>query len=148
MLLPDPVEPSAYKTNYVRRGIGILVGGSPVLLLGASAVRTVTTGGHASTAGLAVLLVGLAIAALNFYLSFIRPRLFYRAHGSLDTYKFVSGIPIIGTVVVVVGTVLGFGTLLCTALGLLAVVLDTGGSVWLLAATWRDSSLWDEARRT
>jgi len=64
--------------------------------------------------------------------------------GSLDAYKFVSGIPIIGTVVVVVGTLLGFGTLLCTTLGLLAVALDTGGSVWFLVATWRDASLWDE----
>jgi hypothetical protein len=148
MLVPDQLAPSAYRTSYFRRGIGILVGGSPVLLLGASGVRAVTTGRHPSAAALAMLLVGIAIAAMNFYLSFIRPRLFYRAHGSLDAYKFVSGVPMLGTLVVVIGTVLGFGTLLCTVLGLFAVVLDTGGSVWVLVATWRDVSLWDVAQRT
>src|SRR5689334_20883855 len=99
-------------------------------------------------AALVLMIVAMFIAAPNFYLSFIRPLVFHLRGGSFDEYKNVSGIPIVGTVVVVVGAILGFGSFLCSALGLVAMALDTGGSVWFLVATWRDVSFWDDAQRT
>lgn len=137
-----------YKTSYLRRGFGVLVGISPVLLLGASLFFSVARGNRQSTAALVVMIVAMFIAAPNFYLSFIRPFVFHKRGGSFDAYKHVSGIPIIGTVVIVVGAILGFGSALCAVLGLVAMALDTGGSVWFLVATWRDVSLWDEPHRT
>ncbi len=130
------------RTSYVRRGIGLLVGCAPVVLLVASQVSAVT---REYPIGLAVMLVAIVIAALNFYLSSVRGLLYRRAKGSLDNYTHVSGLPMIGTLVVVAGAVLAFGSALCAGLGLLAIGLDTGGSVWFLIATWKDTSLWDRA---
>ena len=147
MSVPDGKEPAVYKTNYRRRGFGILVGVSPLLLLGASLLFSVASGNRQSTPALVVMIVAMFIAVRNFYLSFIRPFVFHKRGGAFDAYKHVSGIPIIGTLVIVVGAVLGFGSALCSALGLVAMALDTGGSVWFLVATWRDVSLWDDAQR-
>ncbi len=142
--MPDHSEDGSRQTSYLRRGIGILAGGSPLFLLVASLVRSVTDGNQARTLAWVVLLVGLAIGGLNFYLSFLRGlRHDKRASGSLDGDKHVSGFPIIGSVLVVVGTVLGFGSACCAWLGVLVLVLDTGGSPWFIVATWRDASLWD-----
>jgi hypothetical protein len=58
-------------------------------------------------------------------------------------YKNVSGIPIIGSVLIALGTLFGFGSIGSSLLGLTAFALDTGGSGWFLWATWKDSSLWD-----
>lgn len=85
----------------------------------------------------------LVVGGLNFYLSFIRGPIYRRRNGSLEGYKHVSGIPMIGSLLVVAGTVLGFGAAFCAGLGLLAVALDTGGTPWFLIATWKDSSFWD-----
>ncbi len=87
--------------------------------------------------------VALVIGGLNFYLSFLRGLLYQRRKGSLDEYKHVSGLPMIGSLLVVVGAVLAFGSTLAAGLGLVAVAIDTGGSVWFLIATWKDSSFWD-----
>ena len=83
------------------------------------------------------------LAALNFYLSFIRPPVFRLLHGSMDGFRHVSGIPMIGTLLVVLGGVFGFGAVGTALLGLACIGFDTGGSVWFLIATWRDGSLWD-----
>ncbi|AKV02304.1 hypothetical protein AKJ09_08967 [Labilithrix luteola] len=89
------------------------------------------------------MLFALLIGALNFHLSFVRGLLYRRATGSLDGYRHVSGLPMVGTLLVVIGTLLGFGSAVCAAIGLLAIGIDTGGLVWFLIATWKDSSLWD-----
>ena len=141
MSVPDRSEPAEYKTNHFRRGGGVLVGGAPILLLGISLVVSATGGNRQSTAALALMMVALGIAALNFYLSFIRPVVFHRRGGSFDEYRHVSGIPIVGTVVVVVGAILGFGSALCSALGLVAMALDTGGSVWFVSDVERPVAL-------
>ena len=80
---------------------------------------------------------------LNFYLSFVRPALFRWRYGSLEQYRHVSGFPMVGTILVVVGGLLGFGSVVTASFGLSAMLLDTGGSFWFLLATWNDSSFWD-----
>jgi hypothetical protein len=141
--VPEHVETGRQRTRYVRRGIGVVVGCSPVFVLAASIVQAVIRGDEGHAIGLAVMFAALVIGGLNFYLSFLRGLLYRRTKGTLDGYKHVSGFPMLGSLLVVVGTLVGFGSALCAALGLLVVALDTGGSVWFLIATWKDSSLWD-----
>lgn len=89
------------------------------------------------------LALSLLIAVVNFHLSFIRPLLHKRRTGSLDGYKFVSGIPVVGTVLALLGLAIGYGATIPIYLAGVATILDTGGLPWLLIATWRDGSLWD-----
>lgn len=148
VIMSGPDDAAAYRTSYLRRGIGVLACGSPVLLLVASMVRAVIAGNRPSAIGAVVMIVAIAIAAFNFYLAVVRPFMFRRRNGSLDGCKHISGLPLIGSLVVVAGAVIGFGSGLCVALGLIAFGLDLGGSVWFLVATWRDSSLWDRPVHT
>lgn len=88
-------------------------------------------------------MAALLVAALNFHLSFVRPWWHRRRHGGVETLRHVSGIPVVGTVLVLLAGVLGQGALGTTVIALLALVLDTGGAPWFLVATWRDTSFWD-----
>jgi hypothetical protein len=83
------------------------------------------------------------LGLFNFYLSFVRPVLFRWRYGSLEQYRFVSGVPGVGTILVVIGGLLGFGSVVTASVGLAAMLLDTGSSIWFLLATWNDSSFWD-----
>ena len=95
-----------------------------------------TAGGRASTTGLVLVAVGLGLATFNFYLSFVRRRLHPNA-------AHVSIVPLVATLLLLVGTIIGFGSTTCGALGLFATVIDTGGPWWFLLATWKDKSFWD-----
>lgn len=116
--------------TFVWRGLGVLVGVIPIAILVASLLGD----GGTSTPGLVVMLIALAIAALNCSLALRRGE------------RTVSGVPLIGTVLVVVGGILGFGSLPCAVLGLVAYALDTGGLPWFVIATWRDDGLWTSTR--
>lgn len=131
------------KTNYVRRGFGLVLGCSPLVLLCGSVLYGLSHGGQLRAAGLVAELLAILVAGLNFYLSFVRGLLYRRKRGSLEGYRHVSGLPMVGTLLVVIGTLLGFGSMAVTVLGLAAFAADTGGTVWFVIATWRDSSLWD-----
>ena len=130
------------KRSDLYRGIGVVVGCAPGLLLVLSLFRALTHENAHRPIGAVVMLLALLLALLNLYLSF-RPWLHQRAHnGSLDGYKHVSVVPLIGTLLVMLGATLGFGSAVCAALGLLAVAIDTGGSLWLVIGTWEDASFW------
>ena len=131
------------ETNYVRRGLGLVLGCSPLVLLCGSVLYGLSHGGQLRAAGLVAELLALLVAGLNFYLSFVRGALHERRKGSREGYRHVSGLPMIGTLLVVLGVFLGFGSIGSSVLGIVSVAADTGGSVWLLVATWRDTSLWD-----
>jgi hypothetical protein len=127
-----------------RRAVGVLIAFSPVLLLAGSllaAVRGRTTDNQ--TIGVVIAGVALGIGALNFYLSALRERVHRRFHGSLDRYRYVSGLPLLGTALVIISTLVAYGSGVCAALGLVTMAIDTGGSVWFVVATWNDASLWD-----
>lgn len=91
-------------------------------------------------------MAALLVAMLNFYLSSIRPLLLIRRHGSLEGIPHVSGFPLAGTVLVLLGGLFGFGAWGTALFGLLALVLDTGGLPWFLISTWGDSSMWDAGK--
>jgi len=129
--------------NYLRRALGATLGFSPFLLLLVSLVFGFVRGQHSSVAAVAFMTGAVAIAGVNFYLSFVRPRLYRFRHDSMDGYRFVSGVPIIGSVLTIMGAIFGFGAIGLAILGIIAFALDTGGSGWFVIATWRDHSLWD-----
>ena len=137
-------DQSLLRTNWTRRCIGAAAALFPVLLLIASIIAGIN-GLHVGLAGgMAVMIAAGLIAMLNFYLSLVRGHLYVKRHGSRDGYRHVSGFPLIGTVLVVIGVALGFGDIPIAVLGLVVMSFDTGGSVWFLIATWRDASFWDE----
>jgi hypothetical protein len=120
----------------VRRAIGLVVCLAPVLLLAASLAHAVSHD-ERRLVGAIVLIFASLIAALNFYLSFVRGWLHVRAKGSPEGYRHISGFPFVGTLLVIVGTALGFGSLLCVGLGVFSMGFDTGGPIWFLIATWK-----------
>lgn len=125
-----------------RRAIGVVAACTPALLSAASLASALTHGNQHRPIGVVVMLLALLIALLNLCLS-CRPWLHQRANnGSLEGYKHVSGVPLIGTLLVLLGAVLGFGSAFCVAVGLLAVGLDTGGLPWFVIGTWKDASFW------
>lgn len=133
--------------NYTRRTVGAVLCLSPLALLVCSAIAVLTGTERQSFAAVGFIVAALFFALLNFHLSFVRPRMLLQRYGSLDGIRHVSGIPIIGTILVLLGGIFGFGSLGTALLGIAALALDTGGSPWFLIATWRDSSLWDATRR-
>jgi hypothetical protein len=88
--------------------------------------------------GLAVLVV-----LFNLHTSFFRPSFYRWRHGSMDGFRFVSGAPLLGTIFILIESILGFGSLYTSILALLAYLLDTGGLPWFLVMTWRDEGLWE-----
>ncbi|GHT90078.1 hypothetical protein AGMMS49545_02390 [Betaproteobacteria bacterium] len=129
--------------NYLRRAIGVVLCFSPLALLLTSTIAAFAGSERHPFAAVGFIIVALFFAVLNFYLSFIRPWRLLRQHGSLEGIPHVSGFPIIGTILVLLGGVFGFGAIGTALLGIVALAFDTGGAPWFLIATWRDSSLWD-----
>src|SRR5262245_3525559 len=130
------------RVNYTRRAIGAALCLAPVALLVASLGAGVAYP-REGRLGLGLTVSGLLPGGFNFYLSFIRPWLYAWRHGSTEGLSHVSGIPALGTFLVVAGGVIGFCDWRAAAVGLVALALDTGGLPWFLT-TWRDRSFWDE----
>ncbi len=78
-----------------------------------------------------LILLGALIAALNFYLSFPRYLVHHIFHKG-QPYKFVSGIPLIGSLLLWVGVLLFLlgGAWKYAALAFIISLFDTGGIHW------------------
>jgi hypothetical protein len=129
------------KRNYLRRAVGLLVAALPFALCAFSALSTPRF--SASYIGWGLIGFGLFVAAMNLYLSFVRPALHRFRHGSLQHYHHSSGIPLVGTVSTFLGVAVAFGHPTGAALGALQFLADTGGLTWFTFSTWHDASLWD-----
>ena len=129
--------------SYIRRGIGVLLFLLPFGIITCSLVGSPFQLGknHLPLMGLSVALMAMALllGSLNFYLSYIRPALDQHR----TDYRFVSGIPLIGTLLVIVGTIVGWSATLPAVLGVVALLLDTGGLPWGIVMIWSDASFWD-----
>ena len=132
------------KTNYLRRGTRAFICVALVVLLGMSMAYGSTQSKTPNPIGFALVALGTMFATLNLYLSFGRWFLYRLRHGSADGYRHISGFPVIGTILVGGGGLVSFGSVPVAVLGLIAMVLDTGGTLWFVLWTWRDSMLWDE----
>lgn len=128
--------------GFLRRCVGVLVGGAPLWLAAASLFRAMSF--PSTTAqGRWLLLPAVFLALLNAHLSWIRPRLHARRHGSLEGYRHVSGIPLFGNLFAIAALMLNFGNPFVAGVGLAAVLADTGGLPWFVFSTWSDRSLWE-----
>ena len=141
-----PLRHPEVQTNTRRRVFGLVVAAAPLVLVVASLLGGVSAHRLWSVPGMVVELLAMAVGGLNFYLSVLRPVLHARWAGSLEGYRRVSGFPVVGTVLVVAGTLAGFGAIIPAAVGLGALIIDIGGFPWFLVATWSDSGLWDTTR--
>ena len=130
-------------TNFTRRGFGIALALLPLALLFASIIVGIVRSQRPHFASVGLIAAASVVAALNFYLSFIRPRLFSLSRGSMDGYRHVSVFPVIGTALLSLGAVFSFGAIGSALIGVVVFALDTGGPVWFVIATWRDRSFWD-----
>ncbi|WP_411825408.1 hypothetical protein [Luteolibacter sp. AS25] len=132
---------SRYKTSIIKRGIGVLLALSPFAL----AIISLFAQSEPFLATISIIaaFLALAFAVLNSWLSFLRPVLWERRHGNIDDYKFVSGLPGVGTFLAILATVTGFGGTAPSTIALIALALDTGSVPWFVFATWRDKSMWD-----
>ena len=132
--------------NYIRRTIGVLICFIPIVLLVSSVIYSIIGIAQRPFASIGFMIAALFVAVFNLYLSFICPWWRYRKHGSLAAIQHASVAPLVGTLLVILGGIFGFGAIGSAMVGLLAVVLDIGGLPWFLVCTWRDSSVWDAPR--
>ena len=95
----------------------------------------------------AILGAGLFVTVINVYTSWIRPIIYKIRFGSYDGFKFVSGYPIIGTVIGIVALVLCGSNWLTIFAVLVIFTLDTGGLPWFIFSTWNDKSPGTKANR-
>ena len=91
------------------------------------------------------LALGASIGSLNLYLTCVRPWLYRLRHHSLEGYRYVSGFPVIGTILVTLALLASAGSKPIAAVALLVLAIDTGGLPWFLVSTWHDESLWNPA---
>jgi hypothetical protein len=146
MVTRMPKQDKRSRTNYVRRGFGVILFLFPFALIACSLEGKpfFVHKGDALMLGppLCEGLMGVALllSGLNLYLAFIRPALFRNR----PDYRFVSGVPMVGTLSALVGTIVGWGIKIPCLLGLATLFLDPGGLPWFIIGTWPDASLWDE----
>lgn len=80
------------------------------------------------------LLVGGLISAINFYLSFCRYALHRIRGGSRESYQWVSGIPVVGSLLVALALIAFHESPWILSAALVLITIDTGGIHWLLGA--------------
>ena len=86
-------------------------------------------------------------ACINFYYSFFRPLWqFHVLRTPKEKYKHISGIPLIGSLLVLLGGIFSFGAMGTAIFGLIVYAIDTGGIIWFIINTWKDHSLWDSKK--
>ena len=78
------------------------------------------------------------ITVVNIYTSFLRDRIHRWRHGNLDDFQFVSGIPGIGNVFVVLSSLCFTQSPLIGTFLLVAIIADTGGFFWFPLALFID----------
>jgi hypothetical protein len=141
---PEPHQGKKRRRNHARRSLGVLFACVPFFLLILSTMSASSYGTWGKIVGVVFVSAALFVAALNLHLNVVRPWLYQRAHGSMEGFKNVSHLPLFGLLLVLLGGFFGRGSLPCAVLGVVALILDTGGIPWFVVATWRDSSFWDE----
>ena len=115
------------RTNIPRRAFGVALCFAPMAAVIASLAVGITPPQASRFAGAGFMIAAAVIALLNVV-----------TRGSV--------IPILGTVLLCIGVLDGFGATGTALIGLAVFVLDTGGSGWFVLSTWRDRGLWDAER--
>lgn len=127
----------------IRRVIGMVLCGLPLALAWACTLWTRTLPPATVALGGVLATIAVLIGCLNLDRAYLRPWRYRRQRGSLDGYRYVSGLPLVGTLFQVAGCLIAFGSPTVGLLGGLAGLLDVGGVPWFLVLTWQDRSLWE-----
>ncbi len=91
--------------------------------------------------GVCVYSLGAWVCLLNFYTSFLRFPIHRLRGGSEEDYKFVSGIPLVGVLVLLGMALLPINTYITLA-SIALIVMDTGSVTWFVISIWGDDSMW------
>ena len=110
---PNPKVP----TNIPRRALGVALCFAPLVALLASLTVGIAHSQDSRFAGVGFMIAAAVIALLNL-----------TVRGSV--------VPILGTILLLIGVGYGFGTPGSALTGIAVFVLDTGGSGWLVLGTW------------
>lgn len=129
--------------HLARRLVGVALCALPTLFALASGLWSRPIPPAQTGAGL--VLVGIAglIAFFNLYLLYLHPWRYRRRQGTDEGYRFVSGLPIVGNLLVVSGCLTAFGSGWVAGCGIAVALADPDGLAWFPFRTWRDASLWD-----
>jgi hypothetical protein len=85
-----------------------------------------------------LLAIAFLFAVYNGYLSWVRPLCYRRKHGSIEGYRFVSGIPLAGTIFATLAVISAPTHAPVVALAIVTQLIDTGGLLWFVIAIWRE----------
>ena len=138
------MSPDAHQkmpTNVARRTFGVTLCFAPLLALLGSLAAGVTHPEWPRFSGVGFMVGALFLALVNLHISFGRPISF-----GVRSTRNVSVIPLIGTVLICIGLVAGFGAIGTAVMGIVAFALDTGSTGWFAICTWKDRGLWDAPR--
>lgn len=80
-----------------------------------------------ATLGYAFFGIGSFFSVLNCHLSFIRPWFYHRKHKNMENYKFVSGIPLIGSILLLLASFWLNQTLVLASAIFFFYIIDTNG---------------------
>lgn len=81
-------------------------------------------------AGGIFMVITVAIAFFNFYLSFIRGWMHLRFNGNPDEYRHISGLPLIASITGLIAALLLPVSLVVGTILLASLLIDTGGVPW------------------
>ncbi len=88
-----------------------------------------------TTAGIVLFALGAFLTLSNVYLSFLRYPIHLARGGTRETYRWVSGIPVLGSLLLWISICLLPSTRL-KWLACLLSIFDTGGIHWFLGTMW------------
>src|SRR5207249_11785267 len=125
-----------------RRILGVTICFSPVAL---AVWSLVAPRRQTWWVALVPLALGASIGSLNLYLTCVRPWLYRLRHHSLEGYRYVSGFPVIGTILVTLALLASAGSKPIAAFPPSALAIDTGGLPWFFASTCYDERSWNPA---
>lgn len=89
--------------------------------------------------GYSVFMLGAVISIVNFYTSYLRYSVHRLLGKSKDSYKHVSGLPLLGGLVLIGAWLLPQNLWLSLATAVI-MLLDTGSISWFVVMVWPDSS--------
>ena len=98
-------------------------------------------GGQYPGLGYGIFILGAVVSIVNMYTSLLRYPVHRVLGGSRDSYKHVSGVPIVGGLVLIGAWLLPQSLWLSLATVLL-MLLDTGSVSWFVVMIWSDPSFW------
>lgn len=82
-------------------------------------------------------ILAILVCLLNFYLTFLNPWLYRIAHGSMEDYGSMSGLPLVGSIFIVLAGALMPGSVILGIFLLILYAIDGNGIPWVFISILR-----------